>query len=228
MYSVLDENKKLLKEKAYVLSLKDLCGMEALYRLYAAGVYSLKIEGRMKQVDYAAGVVSLYRKYIDLFEAWLTEQKDSNLGAFSVSKEDMQKLLAYGNRCGFTSGYYEKRNGADMVTMAKPSYEKQDNAFSYEEKKLPINAVLTIKKEAPSVYQVHFGETSVRVTGMEGLVALNKPLAREEVRKRMEKTGDTPFILSSLELVMDEDVFLPNKALNELGREAMEALENRL
>ena len=44
-----------------------MCGIKDLRGLADAGVYSLKIEGRMKQIPYAAGVVSYYRKYIDLF-----------------------------------------------------------------------------------------------------------------------------------------------------------------
>ncbi len=54
------------KDKAsYLLSLKDLCGINDLAALRDAGVYSLKIEGRMKQAAYAAGVTAYYRKYID-------------------------------------------------------------------------------------------------------------------------------------------------------------------
>lgn len=49
----------------YILSLKDMCGIKALDKLHDAGVYSLKIEGRMKQLEYACGVVKYYRSYID-------------------------------------------------------------------------------------------------------------------------------------------------------------------
>ena len=66
-YAVLDEKHREYKKDAYVLSLKDMCGIKDLRGLADAGVYSLKIEGRMKQIPYAAGVVSYYRKYIDLF-----------------------------------------------------------------------------------------------------------------------------------------------------------------
>ena len=67
-----------------------MCGIEDLEKLYEAGVYSLKIEGRMKQAPYAAGVVSYYRKYIDQF---LEHKKQKNL-----SKSDMQDILDLGNR----------------------------------------------------------------------------------------------------------------------------------
>lgn len=42
-----------------------MCGIKALDKLHEAGVYSLKIEGRMKQLEYACGVVKYYRSYID-------------------------------------------------------------------------------------------------------------------------------------------------------------------
>ena len=53
------------KKDEYILSLKDMCGIKALDKLRDAGVYSLKIEGRMKQLEYACGVVKYYRSYID-------------------------------------------------------------------------------------------------------------------------------------------------------------------
>ena len=96
-YAVLDEKHREYKKDAYVLSLKDMCGIKDLRGLADAGVYSLKIEGRMKQIPYAAGVVSYYRKYIDLF---LSGQETQ------ISEEDYRAVLALGNRCGFTDGYY--------------------------------------------------------------------------------------------------------------------------
>lgn len=50
---MLDEKHREYKKDAYVLSLKDMCGIKDLRGLADAGVYSLKIEGRMKQIPYA-------------------------------------------------------------------------------------------------------------------------------------------------------------------------------
>ena len=105
------------KKDAYVLSLKDMCGIKDLRGLADAGVYSLKIEGRMKQIPYAAGVVSYYRKYIDLF------YRDRR---HRFRKETTGQCLRWGNRCGFTDGYYHRHNGSDMVTFTKPNYEKNE------------------------------------------------------------------------------------------------------
>lgn len=52
----------------YPLSLKDMCTLEILPDLIEAGIDSFKIEGRMKKPEYAAGVTSIYRKYIDLYQ----------------------------------------------------------------------------------------------------------------------------------------------------------------
>ena len=96
------------KKDEYILSLKDMCGIKALDKLHDAGVYSLKIEGRMKQLEYACGVVKYYRNYIDSKKL--------------VSDADYDRIKALGNRCGFTDRYYFDHNGSDMVTYVKPNF----------------------------------------------------------------------------------------------------------
>ena len=54
------------EQKGYYLSMKDMQTIEFLPELIEAGAYSFKIEGRMKSPVYTAGVVSVYRKYLDL------------------------------------------------------------------------------------------------------------------------------------------------------------------
>ena len=53
-----------MKDKDYCLSPKDLCTIDFLPQIIEAGVYSLKIEGRMKRAEYTAGVTEIYRKYV--------------------------------------------------------------------------------------------------------------------------------------------------------------------
>ena len=68
-YQVTDERGNLLhKKEKYPLSPKDLCTISQLPQLCESGIYSFKIEGRMKKLEYAAGVTSIYRKYLDLYE----------------------------------------------------------------------------------------------------------------------------------------------------------------
>ena len=221
-YSVLDENKKEYKKESYVLSLKDLCGIEYLHKLREAGVYSLKIEGRMKQASYAAGVVSFYRKYIDLEK--------------QVSKEDMQHLYEFGNRCGFTTDYFVKHNDKNMITFEKPSYEKSNEAFHKEiERKyvgqkhqIPIKGTLFIHKEQALEFYVNSGQYHGYASLGEAQEAKNKPLTIEDVKERMNKTGESAFYFENLEIQMDDDLFVPNGVLNQLRRDALEQLEQAM
>ena len=62
-YELLEDD--ICIDKGYLLSPRDLCGLEFLPQLIKAGVSSLKIEGRMKTPEYVATVTRIYRKYID-------------------------------------------------------------------------------------------------------------------------------------------------------------------
>ncbi len=221
-YAVLDEQKKEYKKESYVLSLKDLCGIEYLHQLREAGVYSLKIEGRMKQASYASGVVSFYRKYIDLEK--------------QVSKEDMKHLYELGNRCGFTTDYFTKHNDKNMITFEKPSYEKSNEALHQQIEKqyvgvkhqLPIHGTLLMTKGQALELYVNCKEVHAYVSLGEVQEAKNKPLEEADVRERMKKTGESPFYFESLEISMDDDIFVPNGVLNQLRRDALAKLEQEM
>lgn len=219
-YAVLDEEKKQYKKESYVLSLKDLCGIEYLQQLREAGVYSLKIEGRMKQASYAAGVVSFYRKYIDLEK--------------NISKSDMQHLLELGNRCGFTNDYFKKHNAKEMITFEKPSYEKSNEALHHQieeryagtKDQLPVHGTLLVKQGQALEFYVSYGESCAYASVGMVQEAKNKPLEEAEVRERMNKTGESPFYFETLEIVMEQGVFVPNGMLNQIRREALSQLES--
>lgn len=221
-YAVLDENKKEYKKESYVLSLKDLCGIDYLQKLREAGVYSLKIEGRMKQASYAAGVVSFYRKYIDLEK--------------QVSKEDLQHLYELGNRCGFTAEYFTKHNDKSMITFEKPSYEKSNDAlhqriertFVGQKHQIPVSGALFMHKGQALEFYVNSEAHHAYVSFGEVQEAKNKPLSADDVRERMNKTGESPFYFENMEIQMDADVFVPNGVLNQLRRDALAQLEQEI
>lgn len=223
---------------SYVLSLKDLCGIENLNRLHAAGAYSLKIEGRMKQLSYAAGVVAIYRRQIDeylrLSEAsgGAEELLDS---ACALPQEERRRLYSLGNRSGFTDAYYHRRNGADMLTFDKPGYERADGESERSAaecckvpRKLAANGTLHLRAGERTRYEVRCGEVCVSAEGPEVQRALNKPLLCGEAGARMEKTGDTAFVMERVDVEMEGDVFLPNGALNRLRRDALEGVKEEL
>ncbi|MBE5964594.1 MAG: U32 family peptidase [Lachnospira sp.] len=105
----------LNKEKGYFLSPKDICTLEILPDIIEAGVYSLKIEGRMKSAEYTALVTAMYRKYVDMY---LQNGRDG----YKVDKEDIEKLMDIFNRGNFTKGYYTEHNGRNMISVDRPNH----------------------------------------------------------------------------------------------------------
>lgn len=227
-YEVLQGEKSLTGHHATpILSLKDMCTLPFLYELADHGVYSFKIEGRMKTPEYAAGVVSIYRKYMD---SYLDGSR------ILVEKKDIRALLELGNRGGFTNGYYYHHNDSDMLSGESASHNKsegvlQDNIrreYVDTELKEKIKGKLILNKECPAKIDVQYGKIKVSYQGDMVLVAQNRPLTEEVVTEKITKTGNTPFVFENLEVTMDDDIFMPVNQLNQLRRGALEALEEAL
>lgn len=227
-YEVLQGEKSLTGHHATpILSLKDMCTLPFLYELADHGVYSFKIEGRMKTPEYAAGVVSIYRKYMD---SYLDGSR------IPVEKKDIRALLELGNRGGFTNGYYYHHNDSDMLSGESASHNKsegvlQDNIrreYVDTELKEKIKGKLILNKQCPAKIEVQHGKIKVSYQGDMVLVAQNRPLTEEVVTEKITKTGNTPFVFENLEVTMDDDIFMPVNQLNQLRRGALEALEEAL
>ena len=227
-YEVLQGEKSLTGHHATpILSLKDMCTLPFLYELADHGVYSFKIEGRMKTPEYAAGVVSIYRKYMDSY---------LDGSCIPVEKKDIRALLELGNRGGFTNGYYYHHNDSDMLSGESASHNKsegvlQDNIrreYVDTELKEKIKGKLILNKECPAKIEVQYGKIKVSYQGDMVLVAQNRPLTKEVVTEKITKTGNTPFVFENLEVTMDDDIFMPVNQLNQLRRGALEALEEAL
>lgn len=202
------------KKDEYILSLKDMCGIKALDKLHDAGVYSLKIEGRMKQLEYACGVVKYYRSYIDSKKP--------------VSDADYDRIKALGNRCGFTDRYYFDHNGSDMVTYVKPNFVSNAAEPSPEKRKLSIEGELVLSEGEPGSLTVKRGDVTYKASIEPVSAALKAPLDKKAAIDRINKTGDTDFEFSHIKAQIGENVFVPNGALNKLRRDAISGLCDKL
>lgn len=202
------------KKDEYILSLKDMCGIKALDKLHDAGVYSLKIEGRMKQLEYACGVVKYYRSYIDSMKP--------------VTDADYDRIKALGNRCGFTDGYYFDHNGSDMVTYVKPNFVSNAAEPSPEKRKLSIEGELVLREGEPGSLTVKRGDVTYKASIEPVSAALKAPLDKKAAIDRINKTGDTDFVFSHIKAQIGENVFVPNGALNKLRRDAISGLCDKL
>ena len=202
------------KKDEYILSLKDMCGIKALDKLHDAGIYSLKIEGRMKQLEYACGVVKYYRSYIDSKKP--------------VSDADYDRIKALGNRCGFTDRYYFDHNGSDMVTYVKPNFVSNAAEPSPEKRKLSIEGELVLREGEPGSLTVKRGDVTYKASIEPVSAALKAPLDKRAAIDRINKTGDTDFEFSHIKAQIGENVFVPNGALNKLRRDAISGLCDKL
>lgn len=240
-YDLYDKDKKLNnKNERNLLSCKDLCSLDILPDLADAGIDSLKIEGRMKAPRYTAGVVSIWRKYLDMY-------LQNGREGYRIEKKDRRLLLDLFDRGGQTSGYYKEYNGRDMIAL----YEKPENKnvnneyFNYldknfvESKKiLPIYGEVIIKsgeKIKLSVSARELGKlygrgskrknlVEVEVYGSEPEPANARAATNEDIEKQIKKTGNTLFSFKGLKIDLDEGLFVPVKLLNELRREALDKL----
>ena len=109
-FELLENNKTI--NSGYLLSTRDLCGLEFIPDLIQAGVKSFKIEGRMKSPEYVATVTRIYRKYIDLA---LSDHK------YIIDKNDKKELLQVFNRGMSSSGHLSNEANRNLVFKEKPN-----------------------------------------------------------------------------------------------------------
>lgn len=289
------------KKGKYLLSPKDICTLEILPDIVEAGVYSLKIEGRMKRPEYTAGVLRIYRKYVDMY-------LEKGRKGYQVDPEDMGELMDLYNRGGFSTGYYKTRNGREMMSMERPNHwgtkavkvtgvtrkeislqalealhhkdsldvkdyftgKRKEILISGEYKRgerfqvqIPekhgikpgnilartrnqklldqlaqyykgsplqekINGKLKISRGDNAIISLSFGTEQVQVSGPMVLAAQNQPLSEEKVRAQITRTGDSPFGFRHLEIQLEDGCFLPKQAINQLRRNGMDALKQKV
>ena len=238
-YRILDENRKpagpdARKKEVYPLSMKDMCVLQILPELIDAGIDSFKIEGRMKKPVYAAGVTAVYRKYIDRYYAWAEAGRPT---PWTVEEADLDRLKSLYIRTELGTGYYHAKNGRNLVTIGKPGYAGTDAALEEEIRKkylgrLPSCAVtgkaVFRTGEAARMTAVLSGDICADVTGAVVQPASASPMTEEGLRSRLCRTGDSLFTFSSLEIEMDDNIFLPVSAVNALRREVLSQLQDKI
>jgi len=210
-----------------------MCTLPILPELMDAGIDSFKIEGRMKNPYYVAGVTGIYRKYMDLYEEAL-----KGSAVYELDKKDLELLRSLYVRTELETGYYHRHNGREMVTLEKPGYirgEEKDflwlkERFLDKDRKAELQCELTAHIGSPLRITV-CGQNGMQVT-VEGttdvIKALNRPVSEADIRKQLSKTGNTPFHFQTISVIMDKDVFVPLKEINELRRQTLEQMKKQL
>lgn len=306
-YDVMTEERCLNQQTCkFVLSPRDLCALELIPDILEAGVFSLKIEGRMKKPEYVASVTAIYRKYVDLYQTGGRE-------TYIVNKQDIELLKEIYNRGGFTQGYYKQHNNREMMSLQQPNHcgtvvgrissfntkilgisiesplnkgdvlsfdfdknkgyycdytlgrnvekgellhieNKFQNGFSLKKHMVYSKDVFRIRNnlliheimkncmsdiKCPITGQAEFKEgmacltvccQNIKAVARTSAVsrARNCPLSVEDIKERLAKTGETEFFFQELEIVSDDNLFISIKELNQLRREAIELLRQKV
>ena len=198
------------------LSLKDLSLLEEARQLGAAGICSLKIEGRMKRPEYVAAAVSACRHAVDQ-------------GA--IPAQLAQDLEAVFSRSGFTKGYLTGKRGAAMfgvrrkedVTQATEKvFAQLRGLYRGERQNVPIT--LELGEEGDRAVLLARDREGREARASAPLEAAGRPpLPRERCLQQLHKTGGTPFLVEAA-AAPAEGARLAVSALNALRREALLAL----
>ena len=103
-YSLYNSKGKELISNSYILSKKDIFGLEYVNKLKEIGVTSLKIEGRNKNPEYVAGVTKNYRNAINN----------------SINSNTKQELMQLFNRGGISIGYFDGVKYKNSISLLSP------------------------------------------------------------------------------------------------------------
>ena len=228
-------------QKGYYLSMKDMQTIELLPELIEAGAYSFKIEGRMKSPVYTAGVVSVYRKYLDLALDCIDRKQEAakhgSAPVYRVAEEDLRTLREIFDRGG-TSSYLKKHNGADMIALSEKKFRAVDQtvteriqaAYIDRNRTITVDAAMDMTVGAPAVLTLSDAAGRMVTAVSEDLVlaAEQRPMQATEVEARLRKTGGTAFTLGDVQVSVHGDAFYPVGRLNELRRTALAMYEEEI
>ena len=219
------------KDEQYLISLKDLCGLDVLPDMLDVGVYSLKIEGRMKSPLYTAGVTEVYRRYVDYYLEYGRE-------GYRVKESDRKVLSTLFDRGGTTDGYLRGVTGRQMITLKeKPAMRIVDERLTERitrdclgpapKRLIDGTAKLTLGEPVSLTVKATENvseEISVTVTGAVIEPAMRQPMTVESVEKQLRKTGSSEYEWRNLIVQIEGEGFLPVQELNRLRREAFDRL----
>ena len=196
------------------LSLKDNSAIDKLDKLQALGVASAKIEGRLRTPEYVAAAVS------------------ACLAGREGRAYDRDLLKNAFSRSGFTSGYLDGKIDGTMfgvrseadAELTKKTLPMLRELYRRERSRVPVQMKLEIEEggekltvtDADGNKAFAYGDAEPQPARTDPTESLNRSLA---------KTGGTPFVAEKITVEMDGGPwFIPGSAVNELRREALDAL----
>ena len=198
------------------LSLKDNSVIDKLDKLQAIGVASAKIEGRLRTPEYVAAAVS------------------ACLAGREGRAYDRDLLKNAFSRSGFTSGYLDGKIDGTMFGVRSEADAEQTKKtlpmlrelYRRERSRVPVKMKLEIEEGGEKLTVTDAdGSKAFAYGDAEPQPARTDPTA--SLHRSLAKTGDTPFAVEDQDITVEMDGgpwFVPGSAVNELRREALDAL----
>ena len=196
------------------LSLKDNSAIDKLDKLQALGVASAKIEGRLRTPEYVAAAVS------------------ACLAGREGRAYDRDLLKNAFSRSGFTSGYLDGKIDGTMfgvrseadAELTKKTLPALRELYRRERSRVPVQFRLEIEEGGEKLTVTDAdGNKAFAYGDAEPQPARTDPT--ESLQRSLSKTGGTPFAVEKIDVEMDGGPwFVPGSAVNELRRDALEAL----
>ena len=202
--------------RLHPLSLKDNSVIDQLDRLQALGVASAKIEGRLRTPEYVAAAVS------------------ACLAGREGRAYDRDLLKNAFSRSGFTSGYLDGKIDGTMFGVRSEADAEQTKKtlpmlrelYRRERSRVPVKMKLEIEEGGEKLTVMDAdGNKAFAYGDAEPQPARTDPT--ESLHRSLAKTGGTPFAASAEDITVKMDGgpwFVPGSAVNELRREALDAL----
>lgn len=202
-YKLLENNSVI--DSGYLLSTRDICGLDFIPDMINAGVTCLKIEGRMKKPEYVATVTRIYRKYIDLAESsepYIVDDADRkilmqafNRGSFScghLSNEPNKKLVFKdkSDNMGLFLGKVEKYNsnkGYITVKLNEPIEVGDTVALERESGTYNVSEVMVSNK---NIKGTKVGQT-VTIGRMKGNIKLGDKIFKMSSKSQNSIANDS-------------------------------------
>ena len=207
----------------YLLSLKDNCLIDYVEELMKLGVTSLKIEGRMRRLEYTAIVTGIFSRAV----------KDKK----NPTADDMRALQSAFSRQGFTDGYFSDHKGAAMFGVREEESRANQVIFSTARKnylngeyqRIPVRFVGVVRSGEPAKLAAADDRGNRVVTeGPKSEPAFHRELTITSLQTQLHKTGGTPFYCVGVKSLVDSGLSLPAAAVNEMRRVLLaELLEKR-
>lgn len=185
-----------------------------------AGVAAVRVTGQKGREVTGAALTEIGKGDVLSFPAGIKE--DYTFGAaYKKGAENVKLLVPKQVRIKPGTILYRTKNRTLLEELEKSiQFGKiQEKIYGYFTLSIGKPAKLIVCSDTVSVE----AESEIQVEQ-----AGKRPLAEEQVRKQLEKTGETPFVFETLDIGMDPNVFLPMQQLNEMRRRALAELEKQI